>query len=451
MGPNLEDLLLLMGQNEKIRFDVRNKLLKGGTGVLEHLVRVLKSNPNSVIRRNAALILGELGSQKAVDALIGALDDRAATVSSNAAIALGMIGDKRAVAPLIGRLRANAWQVRLNAAISLGWLADDGASDSLLSLLRDHHAYVRRGAAFALGQIGKPGMRATLLKLLTNKETPIYEAAVVLANMGDLSGYFYLDSPIPPPFEGRLPKRSGKKVVGALKLGNLFYTSSLYPAAIAEYRRAMAIEEKNLASTYTAVLNNIGNAFRLVGQPDHAIVFYLLGLRIKPRDIELRNNLRKAETLSDIQEHLLERVKSWGKEHPALSPPPDFIRYFRTISEGLPTDLLDRFLPHFILGWKGFYALEAYRGEQGHPFDFALPLEFLADHVPVCRSILMREPSFRSFYHLLLKLSHGQMTARDADRGEEIVTFFHETFLCGYIVGLLQKIWCMSHLRFSMN
>lgn len=451
LAPDIEDLLQLMEKNEKLRYHVRDKLLKSGKSVFDHLVKALRSSRKSTIRRNAAIILGEMGNRKAVEALIKALKDRVVSVSSNAAIALGMIGDKRAVVPLIERLHSSSWQLRLNAAISLGWIADHGASDSLLRLLRDQHAYVRRGATFALGQIGNLALREPLLRLLKDEKNPVVEAAVVLASMGDLSGYFYLDIPLPDILNVKLPRSNGKNVAEALKLGNLFYSSSLFTAALAEYRRALASQEKISASTYLAILNNLGNTFRAIGQPDHAIVFYLLALRIKPRDLALLQNLRIAETLSEIQELLLEHLKQWVAGHKTMDPPQEFVEYFRSVSQGLTSEVLKRFLPHFISGWKAFYAFEAYRGEAVSSFDAPIPVQFLADHIAVCRNVLTTEPSFRSFYLLLLKMSDGSLSQKDADSGEETVSLFHEAFLCGYLIGLLQKIWWMSHLRFSMN
>ncbi len=453
MASNIENLLLLMGKHEKLRVDVREKLLKGGKGIFDHLVRALKSNRSSTIRRNAALILGEMGNKKAVDALIRALRDRVISVSSNAAIALGMIGDKRAVTPLIERLESSAWQVRLNAAISLGWIADPGATHSLLGLLRDHHIYVRRGAAFALGQMGDMKLRDTLIQILTDAKEPALESAVVLASLGDLSGYFYLDQPLPETSKDRSSKKSSKKAVQALRLGNLFYSSSLFPAALAEYRRALAFRERISSQAYFCILNNLGHAFRALGQPDHALVFYMLALRIRPKDKSIKENLRKAETLSDIQELVVNRIKTWmANGRPSIGEPrSEVLNYFVSLSEGLSEDILNQFIPHFSLGWKTFYGLETFRKEENHSSQLAVPIDFLIEHVPVCRSVLVSEPSFRSLYLLLLRISDSHLPTREEDLEEELVPMFHEAFLCGYLVGLLQKIWWLSHLRFSGN
>lgn len=454
MGSPIEDLLRLMGKSEKLRTDVRQKLLKGGKGIFEHLVRALRNPRSSTVRRNAALILGEMGNRKAVEPLIRALEDRAASVSCNAAIALGMIGDKRAVSPLLRRLASTSWQVRLNAAISLGWMAAPEAVRPLLRLLRDHHPYVRRGAAFALGQLGDWNLRDPLIQQLTDAKEPVYEAAVALAYLGDLSGYLYLDFPLPSPLGELAQKKPRKRALESLRLGNLFYSSSLYPAALAEYRRALGFKEKVSSVAYLSILNNLGNAFRAVGQPDHAVVFYLLALRVKPRNKNIQENLRKAEVLADAQELILEKVRRWmgHREQASLEPPPEISQFFRSIVSGLKPELKGKLLPHLITGWKSFYALEAYKKEEIFSAQTVLPPDFLTEQLPVCRAILTSEPSFRSFYLLLLRLSESCLAGgNEGEENPEILATLHEGFACGYLAGLLQKIWGLSHLRFSTN
>jgi HEAT repeat protein len=76
--------------------------------------------PAWIARRNAAWALGALNASDAVDGLIGALGDAAASVRKQAAWALGAIGDSRAVTPLTRSLKDPDAGVRKQAAWALG-------------------------------------------------------------------------------------------------------------------------------------------------------------------------------------------------------------------------------------------------------------------------------------------------------------------------------------------
>lgn len=421
--------------------------------VLSHLIHAVRHNKNSTVRKNAALILGKMGDRKAVDPLIKALGDRVISVRSNAAIALGMLGDKRAVKPLIHRLQAASWQERLNAAISLGWLADPDASHPLLELLYDDHAYVRRGAAFALGQIVNPEMKDVLYELLTDPEAPAYEAAVVLAYMGDLSGYHYLLDLIPHHFPPEKKKKKPQKADEGLQLGNLFYASELFSEAAGEYRRALAAKGKMPARTYRSLLNNLGNALCASGQLETGVIVYLLALRMKSRQGEILTNLERAEILLDIQELVSERLKAWlsGEEAGGLELPAEARSLFDSLSRDMDQKHAGLFLKQFTLGWKSFYALQSYQGEELFSTGTKVPPAFFDEQVSQCRTILLSDPTFRQLHLLLLKLSDEMIRARKEHPPKNLLPVLHDLFAYGYVAGLLQKIWHLSHLEFSLN
>lgn len=454
MDQNIDDLLLQMGRSDRLYADVRQKLLNSEKTILGHLLHALQRHRSSTVRRNAALILGELGNRRAVEPLIKALGDRVISVSSNAAIALGMIGDRRAVPSLIRRLDAPAWQIRLNAAISLGWIADRNAAASLLRLLQDYHPHVRRGAAFALGQLGDRRIYASLTRLLTDKRHPVYEAAMAMAYMGDLSGYFFLDQSLPGMIDVPTPKKSRSKVIQAMKLGNLLYSSSLFPAAAAEYRRALSLREKVSSNVCLAILTNLGNSFCAIGRPDEAIAFYLLALRNKPKDVKFQKNLLRAEVLADIQDLVIESLLH-GMSRPEslrMEPPVDIVRLFQSECGELQGSKTSLLFPQFISGWKTFYALEAFRGQNITAPNTPLPVDFLMRQASVCYSIIRSEPSFRPFYLLLKQIGESFTVENGCGPSKEPADAdFEKAFLYGYIGGLLQKIWRISHVRFSLN
>src|SRR5262245_2538802 len=67
---------------------------------LAQLTEQLKSGEDFRLRVQAALDLGASKDERAVPALVGALDDRNASVRAAAAAALGRLGDRSAVAEL---------------------------------------------------------------------------------------------------------------------------------------------------------------------------------------------------------------------------------------------------------------------------------------------------------------------------------------------------------------
>ena len=69
--------------------------------------------------RSAAGALGEIGSEKAVDALIKALNDQDSYVRSTAADALGKIGSEKAIDALVNALNDQDLYVRSTCRICI--------------------------------------------------------------------------------------------------------------------------------------------------------------------------------------------------------------------------------------------------------------------------------------------------------------------------------------------
>ncbi|MBL8165553.1 MAG: HEAT repeat domain-containing protein [Anaerolineae bacterium] len=107
---------------------------KLGSTALEPLLDSL-SNQLSNVRYNAAYALGKLGDVRAIDPLIETLSDIDASVRSSAAFSLGELGDRRAVESLIQALDDLDWDVRRNAADGLGKIGDTRAVEPLIDAL----------------------------------------------------------------------------------------------------------------------------------------------------------------------------------------------------------------------------------------------------------------------------------------------------------------------------
>ena len=112
-------------------------------------------------RLNAAEALGKIGNERAVEALIKAVENDPDDVVQWFAIeALGKIGDTRAVEPLIEALKKWDMTKRMAAAEALGKIGDTRAIEPLIKVLSDSYvdrldvAGERKSAAEALEKLG---------------------------------------------------------------------------------------------------------------------------------------------------------------------------------------------------------------------------------------------------------------------------------------------------------
>lgn len=140
------------------------------------LITKLKSR-NGPERRKAALELGKIKAVEAVGPLLELLhlwrikgpkvktdgvteksvlellDEENAKTCAAAALALGRIGDSRALNPLIGKLEDGSAYVRASAAEGLGWLGNRSAIRPLENALKDDSEEVRQTAEEALKKL----------------------------------------------------------------------------------------------------------------------------------------------------------------------------------------------------------------------------------------------------------------------------------------------------------
>jgi predicted Zn-dependent protease len=131
-------------RSEAVVLAASNTLFRIGRGAVDLLVEALRDEMNSpAIRFRSANVLANIGSPKAVPALIESLQDMSA-------LALGKIRDPRGVDPLIAQLRDWMPSPREFAATALGEIGDKKAVEPLRMTLEDGYRTVREAAAGAL-------------------------------------------------------------------------------------------------------------------------------------------------------------------------------------------------------------------------------------------------------------------------------------------------------------
>lgn len=118
--------------------------------------------------------------EPALDPLISALENPSPGIRAGAALALGRMKDERAVEPLICALSADEIvEVRVLAAQSLGWIKDQRAIEPLTTVLDDPSPVVRKGAVEGLGIFEDDRVMAPLLGAMDDRSAEVRAAAVM--------------------------------------------------------------------------------------------------------------------------------------------------------------------------------------------------------------------------------------------------------------------------------
>ena len=133
----------------------------------------LLKDPDWVVRREAAITLGEMGDERCVEPLARALRDGDWQVREVAIEGLGQIGSP-AVDTLLKLLRD--WDVRKYSIAALGKIHDERVLDPLMAQLRNDE--FKDDATDALVSLGEPAV-GHLVKALTDKDELVRKQAVL--------------------------------------------------------------------------------------------------------------------------------------------------------------------------------------------------------------------------------------------------------------------------------
>jgi hypothetical protein len=122
------------------------------------VIEAMIEDDNRFLVRDACVMLGEIGGERAVQLVTSALADTDPRVRVEALHALGELGDARAGSLALGFLEDPDTNVRLTAAVAAGKLGLERALRPLLQLLEQEEGPEKRVRLLqALGELGDPG------------------------------------------------------------------------------------------------------------------------------------------------------------------------------------------------------------------------------------------------------------------------------------------------------
>lgn len=188
----------------------------------EALLRRAAADPDSTVRRFAAIAAGRIGDPAAVALLTPLLTDTDTAVQVAAIFALGLLRDSSALPALIQRVRSQGWLASaaafelVTAAARIGgpgggalirdimrqgilgdradapYLAARAAQEAwrlgpqapvedLLGMVQDPKIDARLGAVYSLGQLRLPVAVTRLLEALDDRDSPLVRATAALA------------------------------------------------------------------------------------------------------------------------------------------------------------------------------------------------------------------------------------------------------------------------------
>lgn len=166
----IAELVAHLADDERIcRFTVQDSLLRLGRPAATVLARAL-TNPEWPGLADGLFVARGLAHPELLEPTLALTQHAREDVRARSAGVLGVLGGEKAVDALVHQLQDPAWTVRAAAAHSLGDLNAWGACPSLLSLMGDTNWPVRRESALALRRMGGLGLLA-LRRALTSENT----------------------------------------------------------------------------------------------------------------------------------------------------------------------------------------------------------------------------------------------------------------------------------------
>jgi len=212
-------LLALIDDKREVYQALKGALRRIGSPAVERLIGLMRSG-----NCRAVHLLASIKDERAVDALIEALESEDLKLRYHAAFALAKTADKKATLPLIKALKDKDFYVRQGAAFALGKIRDERAVDSLIEAYRreseclreDGSTFVYRAIIRALGSIGGDKAVDALATLLAEGRKGAAEA---LGKTGDERAI--------EPLKKAINTTEGKHIEAIKALGSLEHPEAL--------------------------------------------------------------------------------------------------------------------------------------------------------------------------------------------------------------------------------
>lgn len=147
------------------------ELVRIGDPAVDPLLRALNQNSHWISAR-ASNPLSKIRSEKAVDGLLGALDNTKLDERIKRYIlqSLGNVESERVLNPLIRHLGHEDWAIRCAVLRSLGQIGGETAEETVIVALKDKERYVVESAIAVLGQMKSTRAPAHLIEILEDRE-----------------------------------------------------------------------------------------------------------------------------------------------------------------------------------------------------------------------------------------------------------------------------------------
>jgi HEAT repeat protein len=142
-----------------------------GDPAVDPLLRALNQNSHWISAR-ASIPLSKMRSKKAIDGLLGALDNKKLDERIKRYIlqSLGNVESERVLNPLIRHLVHEDWAIRCAVLRSLGQIGGQTAEEAVITALKDKERYVVESAITVLGQMKSTRAPAHLIEILEDRE-----------------------------------------------------------------------------------------------------------------------------------------------------------------------------------------------------------------------------------------------------------------------------------------
>ncbi|MBN1521494.1 MAG: HEAT repeat domain-containing protein [Candidatus Aureabacteria bacterium] len=174
-----EIIAVLESKDYQARSDAIEVLkTKDGSKDVEVIIQAFQDDSRKSIRSTLAYVLGAIGGDEAVQALILALKDTDAGIRASSAAALGLIRDKKAIEPLLQSLNDVNEDVRYKSIIALTSFKDSFLAEPLINSTKDSNPGVRIAAIRGLGELKEKKAVDALILSLHDSNIEIRDAAI---------------------------------------------------------------------------------------------------------------------------------------------------------------------------------------------------------------------------------------------------------------------------------